>query len=115
MRPAARCAIQIVADLQNDPAAGFDATTYPTALMPPVRPRADPAVHLTLDPRLDRRSRLPRQNGGPWRLTAPALVDALAALAGRHPRLGATGCPQLGVKTGANAVFLEPPAASSRR
>src|SRR5690606_34824558 len=36
-------------------------------------------------------------------------LEALAALHGAHPRLGERLQPQLGVKTGANAVFLDPP------
>jgi hypothetical protein len=47
--------------------------------------------------------------GGPWVLTGDRLFRWLAELRADHPRLDATfGC-HLGVKTGANRVFLDPP------
>jgi hypothetical protein len=47
--------------------------------------------------------------GGPWVMTGDRLLRWLAGLRADHPRLDATfGC-HLGVKTGANRVFLDPP------
>ncbi len=108
---AARCTLQVMADLQNDPAAGFAATTYPAALIltrgaPPPAQR----VRLALDVSAPSLPQAAWQGGGPWRLAAPALAGTLADLTARHPRLAESFSPRLGVKTGANALFLEPPA-----
>ncbi len=108
---AAQCTLQVMADLQSDPAAGFEATTYPAALILS-RAAPDPAgpVRLALDPSAPALPQAAWQGGGPWRLGTPELARTLADLAHRHPRLGARWSPQLGVKTGANALYLEPPA-----
>lgn len=108
---AARCTLQVMADLQHDPSAGFDATTYPAALL--LTRRAPPPgqrVRLGLSPQAPSLPQAAWLGGGPWRLAAPALAETLASLAERHPRLAERFTPQLGVKTGANALFLEPPA-----
>ncbi len=109
---AARCTLEVMADLQNDPSAGFDATTYPAALiLTRAAPRPGQRVRLSLDPSAPSLPQAAWQGGGPWRLAAPALAGTLAELAARHPRLAESFSPRLGVKTGANALFLEPPAA----
>ena len=99
-----------VADLGNDPRAGFDATTYPLAIIASRRaPPPDQVVHIGLT--LDAPSHPQRY----WRdveswVLAPPQVQALAArLAAGHPPLSEHVTPQLGVKTGANAAFLDPP------
>jgi SAM-dependent methyltransferase len=103
--------VQIIADLRDDPAAIFEATTYPAAL---VASRAAPprthAVRLALDP--GDRERIPQARllgGKPWVLASPALLEAIVALREAHPLVGERFTPQSGVKTGANAVFLNPP------
>lgn len=108
---AARCGLDVVADLRTDPAAVFAATTYPAALVAAKTP--PPAGHrVSLE--LERpgtpgilQSRL--AGGGPWALASPALLDALTELRAEHPPLGQRFTPQLGLKTGANALFLDPP------
>lgn len=108
---AERCVLHVMADLQEDPAAGFDATTYPAALILSRQlPEPTQQVRLGLDPLAPAVAQAGWTGGRPWRLAAPALSETLCALADRHPRLGAQFSPRLGVKTGANALFLEPPA-----
>ncbi len=108
---AERHTIETLASLAEDPGAVFEATTYPAALV--VRKAAPRTTHVTqlgLVP--IRGERVPQhrlRGGGPWMLAAPALFEVVEALRQRHPRLGERFTPQLGVKTGANAVFLEPP------
>ncbi|MBK6423093.1 MAG: N-6 DNA methylase [Gemmatimonadetes bacterium] len=108
---AEQCTLHTLADLTRDPAAAFDATAYPLALV--AARRAPPAAHrvqLALRPAtgVDWPQERFRQSG-PWIIAHPALLEALATLHGDHPRLGERYPPQLGVKTGANAVFLDPP------
>jgi hypothetical protein len=107
-----RFTLHVIADLTDDPAARFAATTYPAALVA-AHALPDPAhvVRLTLD--LFPASGCPQHRlagGGPWLLLSMPVLEALAAVQGNHPRLGASFTPRLGVKTGANSVFLEPPA-----
>lgn len=106
----ARCTLQVVADLQQEAASGFDATIYPAAL---ILSRGTPGpahrIRLGLDGSAPTLPQTAWTGGGPWRLAAPELVCTLADLGRRHPRLGERFSPQLGVKTGANALYLEPP------
>jgi len=109
---AERCSLDTVANLRSDPAALFAATTYPAALV--VGKAAAPPGHsvaLELEPGDGPRILQSRLLGGrPWVLTSPALLEVIAEFGARHPRLGERFTPQLGVKTGANALFLDPPA-----
>jgi len=100
-----------LADLTDTPGAGFDATTYPLAIV--VRSHPAPASH---QPRLglDPASRAgfetpprPGQPGAPWILLPGDLHRTLAHLR-RYPPLSDTLRIQLGVKTGANHLFLTP-------
>jgi hypothetical protein len=104
--------LHTLADLTSDPVARFEATTYPTAVIAArVKPHPIHAVRLGLGPKpadACLQSRL--TGGGPWVLLPPDLLEALALVDSEHPRIGSCFVPQLGVKTGANAVFLEPPA-----
>jgi hypothetical protein len=108
---AERCTLHAIADLGDDPNASFEATIYPAALVATKRaPGADHRVRLALGggPVTEvAQSRF--AGGGAWILAAPALLEALEALRADHPRLGDRLTPQLGVKTGANMVFLDPP------
>lgn len=108
---AARNTLLIIADLSNDPAAAFAATTYPALLVAAkASPRQSHTVGLSLEPRSG--ERIPQERllgGGPWVLASPALLEVVAELRARCPRLGERFTPQLGVKTGANALYLEPP------
>ena len=102
----------VSADLSSDVSAAFEATAYPHALV--VTRRPPPASHrvrggLGLDAAVG-----PRQvelaGGGPWVIAADPLRAAVAELRERFPPLGDTWRAQLGAKTGANAVYLDPPA-----
>lgn len=106
-----RCTLHAVAELSDDSAAVFDATIYPAALVATKRPPSPGhQVRLALGGALV--TEVPQSRftgGGPWILAAPALLEALECVRGDHPRLGDRLTPQLGVKTGANALFLDPP------
>ena len=105
-----RATIHRVADLANDARAGFDATTYPLAII--ASRRLPPDGHAV---RLGLRHDDPAQPQGAWRQStewttgSPDAQRITARLAQVHPRLGERARPQLGVKTGANAAFLNPP------
>jgi hypothetical protein len=101
----------VVADLTGVPDASFDATVYPLAIIATNAP--PPADHQV-------RTRLVRQGGAsvrqseltggsPWILT-PGLQEIIAELECSTAPLDATTACHLGVKTGLNRVFLNPPA-----
>ena len=103
--------LHAVVDLTNEAGAAFDATVYPMAI---VSSKAGPsAVHevrtaLTVaGPPAVHQAEL--AGGGPWILVRSELREALAAMRARHPRLGEMFVCHLGLKTGANRVFLDPP------
>jgi len=108
---AERFTLHAVADLSDDPTAVFEATIYPAAL---IATRHPPSPSHQVQPALGAAvAGIPQHRlagGGPWVLAAPALLEALEQVRGGHPRLGDCLTPQLGVKTGANALFLDPPA-----
>lgn len=99
-----------VADLTGKPEASFDATVYPLAVIARVTsPPSNHRVRATLGPGRGgiRQARL--SGGAPWVITGDRLFRWLAELRADHPRIDASfGC-HLGVKTGANRVFLDPP------
>jgi type I restriction-modification system DNA methylase subunit len=75
-----RCSLDVVADLNSDPAAVFEATTYPAAL---VVGKSGPASDHLVSLELERngapgilQSRL--LGGGPWALASPELLDVVA-------------------------------------
>jgi hypothetical protein len=98
-----------VADLTGSRHAVFEATVYPLALV--ARNAAAPPRHrvrLALGPG----ATVPQSSlrgGGPWLLRREPLRAALTALREAHPRLDSVVSCHLGVKTGANRVFLDPP------
>lgn len=103
--------LSVVADLTGQPEAAFDATVYPLALI--VRKEPPPTAH-RVQTRLGQRpgggvvqSRL--RSGGPWILRSDGARAVLGRLARRHPLLGEQLACHLGLKTGANAIFLNPP------
>ncbi len=102
--------LHVVADLGDDPRAGFDATTYPLALIAskPSPPSAH-EVRLGLDPRADRHRQSGWATDGPWLLTTPDAHAVARRLGMRHDVLASVFPPQLGVKTGVNAAFVDPP------
>ena len=102
--------LHAIADLSCDADAGFEATTYPLALVT-TRRRA-PAAHrvrLTLEPSDHPGPDQDALNGTPWILRGERAARILRALAERHPQIRKRHRCRLGVKTGADAVFLDPP------
>ena len=99
--------LHVVADLERDPRASFEATTYPLALVASKR-RAPGAHRVCLD--LDDRNCI-RQEA--WREVptwslSPAPLQHLARRLARLPMLRDSCVASLGVKTGANRAFLNP-------
>ena len=99
-----------VADLANDARAGFDATTYPLAIIASRRaPPPDHGVHIGLTADTPVATQQHWRDADTWVLAPPRLQQLAARLAAEHPPLLEQVHPQLGVKTGANAAFLDPP------
>ncbi len=106
---AAGTTLVAVADLTGSPHASFEATVYPLALV--VRKAAAPSGHrvrlsLGAGPQVPQSS---LRGGAPWVLVRRPLRDALAAVRQAHPRLDSAVSCHLGLKTGANRIFLDPP------
>jgi hypothetical protein len=100
-----------VADLTHRPEAAFDATVYPLALvLRKAAPQPGHRVRTRLDGTRGSVAQARLAGGGPWLLAQEPLSEALALLAEAYPKLGATVTCHLGLKTGANHVFLKPPA-----
>jgi hypothetical protein len=106
---AAGATLVAVADLTGDPKASFEATVYPLALV--VRKAAAASRHrvrIALQ-----RGRTVAQSslrgGGPWLLRREPVRAILAALREEHPAFESVVSCHLGVKTGANRLFLNPP------
>jgi hypothetical protein len=75
-----------------------------------ISPAEGQRVRTTLDPRVGYRIRQSAlRGGGPWILVADRVSDALAELQGGQPTVGTEYSCHLGVKTGANHLFLNPP------
>ena len=100
-----------VADLTDHPLAAFDATVYPLALV--ARKATPPRGHRVRTALTGPGRRAVAQNrlrgGGPWILHADRAGQVAARIAREQPRLGDRLVCQLGVKTGANRIFLDPP------
>ncbi len=106
--------LRVVADLTADRDAAFEATTYPLALVATrrVAERPDHPVRTGLSP-VEGPSVAQRElaGGGAWVLRPHAGDPELARpFAPDLPRLGDRLVCHLGVKTGANDLFLDPPA-----
>lgn len=105
-----RTTIHLAADLSQDPRAGFDATTYPMALI--VSKGAAQSEHRVRVSQEHRdRATLQRswRERGTWALGDGAVADIAMTLADQHPTLAAFMSLSLGLKTGANVAFLDPP------
>jgi len=103
------CTVQVAADLTGDPRAGFDATAYPLALITTRRPATEGhQVRRTLD---SGTADLPQAalRDTPWALVSGQVAELLRRVREGHPRLDQRLRCRLGVKTGANHVFLDPP------
>ncbi len=107
---AASCTIHRVADLAGDPRAGFDATTYPLAL---IASRRRPSVRHTVRFALQGDTECEEQDHWcgqeQWRLAPPRVLQLAARLFAAHRPLHEAHPVQLGLKTGANRAFLNPP------
>lgn len=101
-----------VADLTGRPGAAFDATVYPLALV--ARKRAPPSGHRVRTALGGAATATVPQTrlrgGGPWILSTDRGRAIVARLVRDHPQFGARLSCHLGVKTGANRLFLDPPA-----
>jgi hypothetical protein len=98
-----------VVDLTGQPEAAFEATVYPLVLV--ARNSAAAAAHrvcTTLTSPGPRISQSSLSGGAPWVLTGERERSILTRLMRDHPSLGERFACQLGVKTGANRLFLEP-------
>jgi adenine-specific DNA-methyltransferase len=103
--------LHTVADLTAGVGAEFDATVYPLALIasnrvPPEGHRVGTALGPVSGSAL-RQTEL--QGGGPWILVRSRVSRVFAKLRREHPRLGDSVIAHLGLKTGLNRVFLNPP------
>jgi hypothetical protein len=103
--------LHVLADLTGDPEASFDATVYPLAIVASkaaavqdhqVRTQL-PSLSGLLIPQAE------LAGGSPW-LLVPGIHQIVSRLERSHPALGETTKCHLGVKTGLNRVFLNPPA-----
>lgn len=105
---ASRATLHAVADLTAETAAAFDATVYPLAL---VFTRQEPPERHGVRLSLGHPAAVVPQaqlSGAPWLLATPTLRRALNEVRADHPRLESVHALHLGVKTGANEVFLDP-------
>jgi hypothetical protein len=100
--------IDHLADLTDREAGAFAAVTYPLAI---VARKRTPASDHRLALSLDGAEPVPQASlsGAPWVLRAPDTAGLLAALREGHPRLAERCSIHLGVKSGCNAAFLDPP------
>jgi hypothetical protein len=108
---ASTATLHVIADLTGTPEAAFDATVYPLALVAsksaPLREhRVRTALHPEGGTRL-KQSEL--SGGGPWILAGSEVRGLVTELGQVHAKLGATITCHLGIKTGLNRVFLDPP------
>ncbi len=107
---AQRSTIHRVADLGDDPRAGFDATTYPLAILASRRSAPNGhVIRLGLHHDDAAQPQASWQQATEWTTGSPDGQVIAIRLGRAHPRLGDFVRPQLGVKTGANVAFLNPP------
>jgi len=103
--------LHVIANLTERAGAEFEATVYPMALIaskaaPPPHHRVRTTLAVTGEQGITQ-SRL--VGGGPWILVGDRLNRVLETLQRDHPALGERVVCHLGLKTGANRVFLNPP------
>lgn len=107
---ATQATLHAVADLTGHSEADFDATVYPLALIASkTRAESGHRVRTTLG--LDEAVTVAQERlkgGGPWILVRDELQAALTSLQAEHPRCGDRFTCHLGLKTGANPIFLGP-------
>ncbi len=103
--------LHAVADLAQAFPGAFDATVYPMAVVSgKVRPDSQHVVRLALgDPSSRGVAQQELSGGGPWPVRFPEAAAIAANLGRRFSSLRDRFTIHLGVKTGANEVFLHPP------
>lgn len=100
--------IHVAASLHDDPRAEFEATTYPLALVASKRaPANQHEVRLSLSGS-ERIAQSTWRDSGNWSLSPAAQQQLISRLADL-PRLGEQFPASLGVKTGVNDAFMNPP------
>ena len=105
----ARTTLHAAADLTAAHRSAFDATVYPMAIVS--SKRAPPAGHRVrgeLDPRKPATVLQASLGAAPWVMSSD-VARIIARVRAAHPALGRRHRCRLGVKTGADAVFLDPP------
>lgn len=107
---AATATLHAVADLSGDADAGFEATTYPMALIATRRaPAPEHRVRGTLAPSGPGGAAQSGLEAGPWIVRHDHAARVSRELATRHPPLSERYRCHLGAKTGADRIFLDPP------
>lgn len=102
--------VQVLADLSSDPDARFGATVYPLALVVAKRaPRGTDQIRTALAEPGRTIPQTSLATRGPWLLTGANVRTITEKLRSRFPALADRVPPQLGVKTGHNRAFLDPP------
>jgi hypothetical protein len=99
-----------VCELAEPECAGFQATVYPMALT--ARKAVAEPDHQVMVEYPGGQSRVPQaqlRHPGPWILRAPEAAQIAHDLARRFPPIAQRFSIHLGVKTGANRIFLDPP------
>jgi len=106
---ARRTTIALAADLRTERGSEFDATVYPMALV--LRRAPPPEGHQLRLGLAPESARVPQRelDGGPWALLPESARRALQRLTREFPTLSEFFSCHLGVKTGLNRVFLDPP------
>ncbi|MES1259330.1 MAG: hypothetical protein ABUL71_01950, partial [Gemmatimonadota bacterium] len=105
-----RATIHRLADLGEDPRAGFEATTYPLGIMASRQlPPDGHVVRIGLRSDDPGQPQLLWQSSSEWAVGSPDVQRIATRLQREHPLIAESVLPQLGVKTGANEIFLDPP------
>jgi hypothetical protein len=103
--------LHVVAEVTREAGAEFDATVYPMALI--ASKEAPAPTHRLRHTLEDRPGSSIRQSGlrggAPWILMSDNVRGIVAGLARSHGKLGDRFTCRLGVKTGLNQLFLNPP------
>jgi hypothetical protein len=98
-----------VVDLTESESDAFAAVTYPLAIVTRKR-KPDAEVRTRLGLTGGGTTSTSALTGAPWILRSPDAGALAAELKGRFPKLGESFPIHLGVKSGLNAAFLDPPA-----
>jgi hypothetical protein len=103
--------LHAIVDLTGSPLAQFEATVYPLAVITgKAAPSESHRIRTTFSAETPAHVlQIGLRGGGPWILVRDRVKDAIAELEKTQPALGASVSCHLGLKTGANRVFLNPP------